>query len=681
VNPFQSNAPDPRAGASLSPGGAACRPGEIALIVCATLAAYFPALRSSFIWNDSDYVTQPSLRSVGGLWRIWFEVGATQQYYPLLHSAFWLEHRLWGDSPLGYHLANVLLHAAASCLFVAVLRRLSAPGAFFGGLIFALHPVCVESVAWISEEKNTLSTVFYLLSALVYLRWRERPEQAGGRDARPRLYFFALALFILALLGKSVTATLPAALLVVIWWRQGRLDWRRDILPLVPWFAAGAADGLFTAWVERTFIGAKGDAFALTLLQRTLVAGRAVWFYLGKLFWPAKLIFIYPRWNVDATAAWQYLFPLAALALLAGLWACRGRSRAPLAAALFFVGTLFPTLGFFNVFAFIFSYVADHFQYLAALGVVALVAGAWGRWAASRPPAATPSIAAAALLAVLGILTWRQSRMYRDEIAFYRTTLEQNPGSWMGHHNLGVLLAQAGRMPEAIAEYETALRIKPDDGLAEYDLGNALFKAGRTPEALEHYERALVLEPGYVKALYAVGSVLAQTGHIREAIDYYREAISINPAFPEAHYDLGNALLATGDLRGAIVEFGRAVQLQPNYVLALGHLGAALVQAGQYGDAVEYLVRSLAFDPGPAATHYNLGIALAQTNRLPEAVEQFQAAARLEPRDPDAQVNLALALAEVGRLPEAVAHCRAALGINPDFAPARELLGRLEAGR
>jgi tetratricopeptide (TPR) repeat protein len=711
---------------SRPPGKRLC--GEVILIFCAALAAYFPAIRGAFIWNDSDYVTEPALRSLAGLRRIWFEVGATQQYYPALHTAFWIEHRWWGDAALGYHLVNVLLHATSACLFVAVLRRLRIPGAYFAGLLFALHPVCVESVAWISEQKNTLSTVFYLLAALVYLRWRQihaeheagvglggrarplapstsdaRLNERSGATAQPYLYLVALALYVLAILSKSVAATLPAALLVVFWWQRGRLSWKRDVGPLLPWFVLGAAAGLFTGWVEHTYIGAKGDAFGLTLVQRTLVAGRAIWFYLGKLFWPAKLIFIYPRWNVDATFLWQYLFPLAALALLAGLWGWRRRSRAPLAAALIFIGTLFPTLGFFNIFAFIFSYVADHFQYLATLSVIALVAGAWGRWAESergqvekvdlpgsvnvfsltpylaKPAAAVPPLAAIAVLSLLGILTWRQSRMYRDVIAFYRTTLAENPNSWMGHHNLGVTLAEAGQMPAAIAEYQAALRLKPDDALAEYDLASAYFKVGRTAEALEHFQRSLQLEPNYVKAHYAMGNVLAQLGRIPEAIVHYQAALRSNPAYPEARYDLGNAFLATGRLREAIVEFRRAVELEPDYEQALSHLGGALVQAGQTGEAMTDLDRALRINPADAEAHYDIGIALAQSNRVSEAVGHFEAAARLEPEDPDAQVNLALALAEVGRIPEAIAHCQTALRLRPNFAPARELLGRLRA--
>ena len=228
------------------------------LLLCATLAAYSPALNGGLVWDDDGHVTKPALQSLHGLGRIWFEVGATQQYYPMLHSAFWIEHRLWGDSVLGYHLTNVFLHVMAACLVVWIMRRLSLPGAWFAGFLFALHPVCVEAVAWIAEQKSTLSAVFYLGAAIAYLRF--------DQTRRKTLYFYALGLFVLALLSKTVTATLPAALLLVFWWQRKRVGWKRDVRPLLPWFALGAAAGLFTAWVERRYVAAEGPDFELTLL-------------------------------------------------------------------------------------------------------------------------------------------------------------------------------------------------------------------------------------------------------------------------------------------------------------------------------------------------------------------------------------------------------------------------------
>ena len=299
--------------------------GTCALMLCATLLAYLPALRGGLLWDDNMHVTRADLQGLHGLWRIWFDLGATQQYYPLLHSAFWLEHRFWGDAVLGYHLTNVLLHAASACLLVMIVRRLSLPGAWLAGFVFALHPVCVEAVAWISEQKSTLSGVFYLAAALTYLHF--------DRTRRKSQYFTALGLFVLALMCKTVTATLPAAMLVVFWWQRGRLAYRRDVLPLVPWLAVGAAAGLFTAWVESTpqLIGAQGPQYALTLPQRLLLAGRVPWFYAWKVLWPANLMFTYPRWKIDSGDLRQYLFPMGLAALAVALGLLARKNRGPMA--------------------------------------------------------------------------------------------------------------------------------------------------------------------------------------------------------------------------------------------------------------------------------------------------------------------------------------------------------------
>jgi tetratricopeptide (TPR) repeat protein len=615
-----------------------------ALIFLLTLVAYSPVFKAGFIWNDEDYVTMPALRSLRGLWRIWFDVGATQQYYPALHSAFWIEHLLWGDAPLGYHLANVLLHATAACLVVLVLRRLAVPGAFLAGLIFALHPVCVETVAWVSEQKNTLSTVFYLWTALTYLRWRKvRP--------RPYLYVWASALFLLTVASKSEAATLPAALLVVLWWKQGRLSWRTDAVPLLPWFGVAAAGGLITAWVERTYIGARGADFALTFAQRILVAGRAIWFYLGKLLWPAHLIFIYPRWQIDAAAAWQYLFPLAALGLIGVLWAIRRRMRAPLAVLLIFIGSLFPILGFFNVFAFLFSFVADHFLYLASLAVIAFVSAGWGLW--FRHDRRVAGVVAGLALAVLGVLTWRQSGMYRDIETFYRVTLARNPDAWMAHNNLGILLDESGRASEAIAHYEQTLRLKPNFADGHNNLGVALADTRRPQEAMVQYQEALRLNPLYVGAYLNLGNLLRDTGKLPEAVAEYNEALRIQPASPEAHNNLGIALAQEGRLSEAMDQCREALRLNPNYAQAHYDLGVALHRGRRFPEEVAEYEAALQLQPGFTDALNNLGIVLAETGNLEGAAEQFETALRFNSNDAKTHANLAVVLQHLGRPQEA----------------------------
>jgi hypothetical protein len=345
----------------------------LVLIVMAATIVYSPALTGGFVWDDHMYVPKPELQTTDGLRRIWFEPGTTPQYYPLLYTTFWLQYRLWADASAGYHVVNLLWHLAAVVLTYAILKKLEVPGALLAAGIFALHPVHVETVAWISEQKNTLSGVFYLAAMFAYIAFDDRRQTASSHCSK-LAYVASLVFFTLSVLSKSVTATLPGALLVICWWRRGRLDWRRDVMPLIPFVAIGLGSGSIAVYAEQAWVGAAGVEYELSAIQRGLVAGRSLWFYLGKLLLPVNLAFSYPKWEIDVTDWTQWVYPAGILALTLFLWALRRRSRAPLAALLFFAGTLFPALGFGNVFPFRYSYVADHFQYLASLGIIALAA-------------------------------------------------------------------------------------------------------------------------------------------------------------------------------------------------------------------------------------------------------------------------------------------------------------------
>jgi tetratricopeptide (TPR) repeat protein len=589
------------------------------LIFAVALVAYLPALSGGFLWDDAGHVTRADLRDLAGLGRIWFEFGATQQYYPVLHSAFWFEHLLWGDSTFAYHLLNVLLHATGACLFARVLQRLAVPGAWLAALLFALHPVCVESVAWISEQKNTLSIVFYLAAALAYLRFANTRRSAH--------YGWAIGFFILALLTKTVTATLPAALLVVFWWQRGRLDWRRELLPLLPWFALGIGSGLITAHFESTLIGANGSDFDLSLLQRLLLAGRVVWFYLGKLVWPAELVFIYPRWTVDAGEFWQWLFPLGAVALLPGLGflAWKHRRRGPLAAALLFGGTLFPVLGFFEVYPFLFSYVADHFQYLASLAVFAL-GGAALTLASARLSRPAALAAACLLFGTLGALTWMQSRIYRDLVTLYETTLARNPACWMAHQNLAIVLTDTGRIDDAIDHLQTALRLKPDNAAAENNLGDDLARLGRLPEALTHLQRAVELQPGYAIGHCNLATTLARLGRFEEAFSHFATAAQLDPQYRQAEQNWGVALMETRRTGEALPHFARAVQIAPKSVEMRLTYGRALASVGRMDDAVAEFRAAVELAPDSGEAHLLLARALRAVGRTNEAQTHFSAA-------------------------------------------------------
>ena len=598
----EQNAPTDVGGSELAANGTAGRSRRWLnrdwllglLLVLATLLAYQPAWHGKPVWDDDEHLTKPELRSLDGLVSIWTHLGTTQQYYPLAFSAFWVQHKLWGDSTLGYHLVNILLHCLSALLFLNLLRQLEVPGAWLAAAIFALHPVQVESVAWLTELKNTLSGVFYLGSALAYLEF--------DRTRRKRLYALALGLFALGLMTKTAIATLPAGMLVVFWWQRGRLLWKREVLPLWPFFLAGLAAGLVTVWAERKLFGAEGGEFQLSLLERGLVAGHAIWFHLGKLFWPANLIFMYPRWKISAAVWWQYLYPAAAGLLLAGLWALRRRNRGPLAGLLLFVGALFPALGFFNAYSFRYSFVNDHHQYLASLGLIALIsagAASWsGRWPFARR--LTGGLLCLALLAALATLTWRQSRMYADLETLWVTTLARNPECYMAHNNLGNLLAQQGKYAAAARQFEAALRLNrnPEFYMAHNNLGNVLARQGKHEAAVRQFEAALRLKPDHANAHNNLAISYRKLGRISDAIAQYHEALQLQPDSLEALNNLAWALAAGPDPRyrngaEAVSLAARACELtRHENPIPLATLAAACAETGQFKEAVAYAERA-----------------------------------------------------------------------------------------
>ena len=618
------------------------------LLVVITVLAYQPAWHGKPVWDDEPHIARSELHSLSGLARTWIEPGATQQYYPLVYSVFWVEHRLWGDSTLGYHLVNILLHAVSALLLVKILLQLGVPGAWLAAAIFALHPVQVESVAWIAELKNTLSGVFYLSSALAYLGF--------DRTRNRRFYAAALGLFVLGLFSKTVIATLPAALLLVLWWKRGRLSWKQAVYPLAPFFVVGLAAGLFTAWVERKFIiGGEGVGYNFSAVDRCLIAGRALWFYAWKLIYPGNLAFIYPRWEISPWIWWQWLFPVAAVLVVAVVWLMTRPRRGLLTGLLFYAGTLFPTLGFFNVYPFRYSFVADHFQYLASVGVITLVSagvalllGRWRIWGRTAG-----HLLCLAILGMLTSLTWQQSRMYTDMETLWQTTIAKNPVCWMAYNNLGIVLAEKGQTDEAIKHYQEAMRLRPDDAEAHYNLGIVLTERGQIGGAISQYQEALRLKPGYAEAHYNLGVALGRKGQTDEAIRQYQEAIRLKPQHAEAHNNLGIVFTAKGQIDDAISQFQEVIRLKPKHPEAHNNLGVALGMKGQIAEAISQYQEAIRLKPGYAEAHNNLGVALSRNGQIDEAIVQYQEALRLRPDDSDARNNFRNALIKKGQSDEA----------------------------
>ena len=637
-----------------------------AALAALVVIAYLPLLRAGFIWDDDSMLTaNPLIRARDGLVQFWFTRNALD-YWPVTSTTLWFEWRLWGMHPLGYHVTNLALHLGTVMLFWSVLRRLRMPGAWLAALLFAVHPINVESVAWIAERKNLLALLFYLLSILWFLKAGiVAPSAEAAAEADPpaqprarlnRWYWWSLIAFILAMLSKGSVATLPLVLAGIIAWH--RRPAFADFLRLVPFFIVAGVLAAVDVWFQGH--GMPEVIRSAGFLERLLGAGSVVWFYLAKSLWPAHLVFVYPQWQIRAADPFWWLPLLGALGLTALLWGLarrerpsrgdgssnslsgRGWARATLFAWGYFCVSLVPVLGFTDVYFMKFSLVADHYAHVALIGVAA-----WAAYFAStlqrRAGAAVRfglSVLIVIAVGLLAGLTWRQSRMYRDSFVLYRTILASNPDCWMAHNNLGQLLAaQPDHGAEARAEFEAALRIKPDYADAHNNLGLELARIpGRLPEALAHFDEALRIKPDYASAHNNLANELTKLpGRMREALAHYEQALRINPDFAQAHNNMAGALATIpGRMPEAVAHYEQALRINPEY----------------------------------AEAHYNLGLALMQIpGRLPDALDQFEQAVRIRPDFVDAQITLADELAKLpGRQAEAAAHYEQALRINPDNA-------------
>jgi tetratricopeptide (TPR) repeat protein len=504
--------------------------GLATLLVFAALVAYQPALRGGFIFDDTVFLTEnPLIHAADGLQKFWFSREAAD-YWPVTSTTLWLEWRVWGLNAAGYHITNVALHVATALLLWAVLQRLRVPGAWLGALIFALHPVNAESVTWITERKNLLALLFFLLSIFWFVGEKRRD------------YWLSLAALVLALLSKGSTVILPGVLLGIVAWQ--RRPTARDALRLAPFFVIATGLALFEATFSTIVAAEKMQAPGM--LERLLRAGGIIWFYLWKAIWPTGLSFDYGAWSVRTDSMRWWLPLLAAAALTALLWQGRRTwSRPALFAWGYFCVALLPVLGFAEVGFMRYSPVSDHFAHLAIVGVAAAGgAGLW--WFAGRMGNVQNTfllVAVAVVIAIGGTLTWKQSRIYADAITLYRDTIARNPASWVALNNLGALLSTAGQNDEAIIHLRAAVHLKPKLPESRNNLGLALYRRGRLDEARRHYEEALRARPDFFKARNNLGVVLARLDRLPEAIQQFEQALQIEPRFGEAQENLARALL------------------------------------------------------------------------------------------------------------------------------------------
>jgi protein O-mannosyl-transferase len=625
---------------------------KLFLALAMALAAgwiYGPAMQGGWVWDDKTEM--PQMAAIHGreaLRKIWI-APTTGDYYPVKTTLEWLEWRAWGNDTFGYHLVNVALHVLGAVLLWRLLKRLGVRCARFAGLLFVVHPIAVESVAWIDELKNTLSLPLLLLALLAYLSYDAGEPGRPGRGGR---YLLSLGCFLLAMLSKSSVVMFPVFLLLHAWWKRGRIR-AADLRATAPFFAISLLLGLVAIRFQELH-GLAGGALAVPLggwATRTARAGRLAAFYFYKCVLPVGLRPIYPQWPVDPASLLSWLPWLAAGAGIAGLWTRRRTwgKHALLGLGWFFLNLL-PVLGFIAISHFRFSWAMDHLAYLPLAGLAGLAAAGLGaldvRWARSRPAWRWLALgSAAAACALLAVASHARAAAFRSDEAFWSDALARNPGAWIAENNLGNLLLARGETPAAIGHFERALRLNPSYPEAEYDLGLADAQSGRLPEAVAHYAASLRLQPGN----------------------------------GDGHNNLGNALLRMGRTAQAIAEYTEALRLQPDDVHARCNLGVALQRTGQTEAATVQYREALRLQPDSAEAHAGLANARARQGRLDDAIAEYGAALRLTPDDADLRFNLAIALERAGRRPAAIGQYQEVLRLRPDDAEARENLRRAQA--
>ena len=645
----------------------------LALLAATAAALYLPTiLHAGWIWDDPQYVTEnPVVREPGRIVDAWVEPKSVPQWYPLVFTTFWLEHLLWGLAPAGYHLVQALLHGLNAWLLWKALRRLGVPHAWLGAALFLVHPVQVESVAWVTERKNTLSMAFALGSLLLWIRYAGLAEDGAGGARSRRLWIGALLLFIAALFSKSVTAVLPAVCLVIGWWKRGRVA-REDLVPLIPFLLVGIHSGLHTAWLERGHVGAEGAEWDLSAADRVVLAGRNLWHYAGTLAWPADLAFIYPRPQIDGSRPLAWIAPIAALGAMAGLVAARGRiGRGPAAAAFLYAGALFPALGFLAVYPFRYSWTADHFQYHASAALLALAGAGLGR----LPRPWMPLLA----LAPLAAIALAQQPMYRDAKALWTETARRTPGAWIAWNNLGVEALAAGESNEAERLFLKSVELAPRNHEGWSNLGVLALRRGDADLALTRFDAALSAMPEFGRALSGKGDALEAKGEMDAALDCHRRAVAATREGNRPLWRLVEALRARGRIDEAIASAREGVLEFPREPRFAATLGETLLQAGRIDESREMLRAAAAAHPRSSDVRAALGMTLYWGGDVEGAVAEFREAADLAPGSSAIRNNLGVALKSRGDAAGAAREWREAIRLDPANAAARGALARLLA--
>lgn len=638
---------------------------KAAFIVLAGWFVFSPAWHGDWLWDDDREITQnPLLHDTSGLAKIWFDA-ASPDYFPLKSTVQWIEWHLWQDRPSGYHVFSIVLHLLSALLIWRLLRKLGIRLAWLGGLLFAIHPLTVESVAWIAEQKNTLSLPPLLLAMCAYLDYDER--------RRRRDLALAVGLFLAAMLCKTSVVMFPLVILLHAWWKRGKIT-LQDLGSSLPFFVVSLVLGLVTVWFQHHQAIGDWTIPAGGFSTRLARAGLALGFYLSKSLVPVGLLPLYPRWAVDPPEIMHFLPWL--LLGGGGCWLWLKRSAPWARHVLFglgcFVANLAPVLGFVAMAYMRYTWVADHFAYLSLVSVVALAAAGadafFRRLAAAQRPYALA--AGAGLVLALAFASHGYARIFRSEESLWSYTLRRNPQAWAAHYNLGTALARAGRWEEAIQHFDQALGLKPDSADAQNNLGVALLHLNREQEALGHVQQALIIKPDYPDAQTNLGNILARMGRLEDAMDHYAQALRIDPGFAAAHVNWGNALARAGRISEAIDHYHFALRSAPGSAVAHFDFGATLAEQGRLQEAVDQYAQALRIEPEDAGYHNAIGTALALLTRTEEALAHFDQALRINPAYAEAHCNRGNALIQLDRIKEAIHEYERALQLDPHLTEA-----------
>ena len=657
--------------------------GICLLLAVAVFMVFGQTLHHEFVnLDDEDYVYE-NTEVIRGLTLPGIAWALTHSYASNWHPLTWISHmldcELYGLNPGGHHLTSVVLHATAAILLFLALRQMTRalwPSAFVAA-VFAIHPLRVESVAWVSERKDVLSGLFFMLTLMAYVRYARNVFSLGR-------YLTVVLCFALGLLSKPMLVTLPFVLLLLDYWPLRRIPatappsalgaLRPLVVEKIPLFTLSVASCAVTILAQREAVA------TISKVPVALRIGNAVVsyiIYLGQTVFPVRLAPFYPLFASDLPV-WKVGLALVLLVgISAGVILQRRKRPYLLVGWLWYVGMLAPVIGLLQVGN---QARADRYTYLPQIGVYLFVAwGARDMFSSRRFGRLVLGSLSLAVIASLMVCATIQTSYWRNSEVLWIHALSCTSRNYAAYNNLGGVLFGQGRAAQAIDDYQKALEIRPDFVEARYNLANALAAQGRSVDAIEQYQKAFELAPDNAEAHSSLGTVLMGQGRHAEAIDQYLKALEIRPDFVEARYNVANALAAQGRFAEAIEQYKQALRINPRYEQAINNLANALTAQGRFAEAIEEYQKAIELRPDSAEAHNNLGTALSRQGRSVEATEQYQQALEIRPDFAEAHYNLANALAAQGRFAEAIEQYEETLRIRPDFTKARDKLARLQS--